>query len=242
VYRTLDYRCIVTTLETLGNRIRERFPESSLGRVSGELLEFARQSGERIDRLRRPYWWLRFGIAMVIVVIIAVTLTAVLLSMEVSRRADNVFTLLQGLDAAVNELILLAIAFYFLFSLEGRLKRREALKGLHQLRSIAHVIDMHQLTKDPEVVVAPAAATPSSPQRTMTPFELCRYLDYCSELLSLISKLAALHVQYLRDPVVLGAVNDVEELTDGLSRKIWQKINIVDRGAAKDAAQAQEAT
>ena len=139
--------------------------------------------------------------------------------------------LLQGVDAAVNLLVLLSIALFFLVTLEGRFKRRNALRALHQLRSIAHVIDMHQLTKDPDILLAPAASTPSSPQRSMTRFELSRYLDYCSELLSLISKLAALHVQYLRDPVVLDAVNDVEELTDGLSRKIWQKINILDRAA-----------
>ena len=43
----------------------------------------------------------------------------------------------------------------FLFSLEGRLKRRTALRMLHRLRSIAHVVDMHQLTKDPENVLRP---------------------------------------------------------------------------------------
>ena len=30
--------------------------------------------------------------------------------------------------------------------------------------------------------------TPSSPLRRMTPFELTRYLDYCSEMLAIISK------------------------------------------------------
>ena len=240
MYRHLNHQHIVTTLGALGSRIGERFPGSGLSRVSGELLDVANECGARIDWLRRPHWPLRAGIAVVVLAIVAIAVAAVRM-VRVSTEADNVFNLLQGLDAAVNELILLAIAFYFLFSLEGRLKRREALRSLHQLRSIAHVIDMHQLTKDPEAVLGPAASTPSSPQRTMTRSDLCRYLDYCSELLSLISKLAALHVQYLRDPVVLGAVNDVEELTDGLSRKIWQKINILDRGAAKDGPEGQGA-
>ena len=48
-------------------------------------------------------------------------------------------------------------------------------------------------------------------------------------MLSLIGKLAALYVQKFDDPVALGAVNEVEELTTGLSRKIWQKIMILDR-------------
>jgi hypothetical protein len=61
----------------------------------------------------------------------------------------------------------------------------------------------------------------------LTSVELARYLDYCSELLALVSKLAALHAQHLRDPVVLNAVNDVEELAAGLSQKIWQKIIVL---------------
>jgi hypothetical protein len=62
----------------------------------------------------------------------------------------------------------------------------------------------------------------------MTPFELNRYLDYCSESLALISKIAALYVQDFQDPVLLDAVDDVEDLTAGFSRKIWQKITILE--------------
>ena len=58
----------------------------------------------------------------------------------------------------------------------------------------------------------------------MTAFQLTRYLDYCSELLSIVGKLAALYAQSLPDSVVVAAVNDIETLTTGLSRKIWQKI------------------
>lgn len=68
---------------------------------------------------------------------------------------------------------------------------------------------------------------PSSPKRNLSAPELTRYLDYCSEMLSLIGKLAAMYVQKFDDPVALDAVNDVEELTTGLSRKIWQKIMIL---------------
>ena len=34
----------------------------------------------------------------------------------------------------------------------------------------------------------------------MSEFELMRYLDYCSEMLSLTGKLAALYMQNMRDP------------------------------------------
>ena len=88
---------------------------------------------------------------------------------------------------------------------------------------------MHQLTKHPERVAGGGPDTPSSPKRQLTPFELTRYLDYCSEMLALLSKLAALRTQNFSDPVTLEAVNDVENLTQGLARTIWQKIMILDR-------------
>jgi hypothetical protein len=91
---------------------------------------------------------------------------------------------------------------------------------------------MHQLTKDPSVVLGGGPATQSSPTRGMNRFELSRYLDYCSEMLSLTSKLAALYAQNLPDPVILEAVNEVERLTTNLSNKIWQKITILDTHGA----------
>jgi hypothetical protein len=227
VYRELNGAQIVATLERLGKRISERFPDSGLNRVSQELLLVARESGERIQRLCRPWWSIRIGIVVIILVMSALVVLTTL-SVRISMRVENIADLLQGLDAGVNEIILLSVALFFLASMEGRFKRRETLRALHQLRSIAHVIDMHQLTKDPEAILSPKMATASSPQRTLTRFELSRYLDYCSELLSLTSKLAALYVQYVRDPVVLNAVNDVETLADGLSQKIWQKILVLD--------------
>jgi poly-beta-hydroxyalkanoate depolymerase len=63
----------------------------------------------------------------------------------------------------------------------------------------------------------------------MSAYELTRYLDYCSEMLSLAGKVAALYAQNFPDAVVLAAVNEVETLTTGLSRKIWQKIMILNK-------------
>src|SRR5262249_6153933 len=116
-----------------------------------------------------------------------------------------------------------------------------SLRDLHVFRSIAHVIDMHQLTKDPSIALASEHATASSPQRTMTPFELTRYLDYCGEMLSLTSKLAAVYAQNLPDPVVVDAVYDIESLTTNLSQKIWQKITLVDSSEGRSVLAASQA-
>ena len=140
----------------------------------------------------------------------------------VTDKADEVITVLEAL---INDVVLLSLGLFFLISIETRIKRKRTLAAIHELRSIAHVIDMHQLTKDP--AAGPRGDTASSPKRTENRYELKRYLDYCSELLALTGKLAALYVQEFNDDVAVAAVNEVENLTTGLARKVWQKIMIL---------------
>jgi hypothetical protein len=93
---------------------------------------------------------------------------------------------------------------------------------------MAHIVDLHQLTKDPEAVREPGPDAAHAPAGSLPRFELARYLDYCSELLSVMGKVAALYVQGFPDTVALQAVDDIEDLTTSLSRKIWQKIMILE--------------
>ena len=227
MYRALDPAAIIKTSEALSNRIAERFPESGLSRVSLELVALAQESSHRIARLQRPYWPIRIAVLLALVAILGAT-SGLLLSMPLRTPVAGLAELLQALEAAVQDLVFLGISIFFLFTVEGRFKRRTALRALHELRSIAHVIDMHQLTKDPEQLISPAMATATSQRREMTRFGLARYLDYCSEMLSITNKVAALYVQYLDDAVVLSSVNSIQNLATGLSAKIWQKINILD--------------
>lgn len=46
-------------------------------------------------------------------------------------------------------------------------------------------------------------------------------------MLSPVSKTAFLYVQDYHDPVAAEAVNDLEDLTSGLSGKMWQKITML---------------
>lgn len=140
------------------------------------------------------------------------------------------------MEAGINDVVLIGAAIFFLLSAEIRYKRQRALKALHELRSIAHVIDMHQLTKDPHRIIAKSeyARTGLSPKMEMTRFELRRYLDYCSEMLSLTGKVAAVYVQEFDDGVAMASASELETLTTGLSRKIWQKITILHTVEAED--------
>ncbi len=226
MYRSLDSEKILETIETLSRRIHERFPVSGLGRVCQELLKIAGESQKRSEWIGKPQKSLRL-ITGVLVAVMVAALLFVMANASWPRNGFDLVLLVQVSEAGLNVFLLLSAAILFLVTVETRIKRRRALKAIHELRALAHVIDMHQLTKDPERLLARSFKTPSSPKQTLSQFELGRYLDYSSEMLSLVGKLAALYVQRFDDPVALAAVNEVEDLTTGLSRKIWQKIMII---------------
>jgi hypothetical protein len=134
-------------------------------------------------------------------------------------------------EAGLNEAVLIGAGMIFLTTLESRRKRKRVISAVNRLRSIAHIIDAHQLTKDPAGISSINLSTPHSPQRDLTEFNLCRYLDYCSEMLSLVSKIGFLYVQNFDDAAANNAVNELDNLANGLSRKIWQKIMIIQLSA-----------
>ena len=227
-YRELDLAHILQTAERLKLRISERFPNSGLSKVGDELITLGSEVSSAVEYLRRPNYAIRIPVGIAILFMLGLA-GMVVATVQVPTEMGGLGDVVQLIDAGVNDIVFLGIAIYFLLSVETRLKRKRALKLIHSLRSVAHVVDMHQLTKDPERLTSAATDTASSPDRTMTPAQLGRYLDYCSELLSMTSKYAALLVQHFSDEVVLGAVNEIETLATGLSGKIWQKIRLIDR-------------
>jgi hypothetical protein len=230
-YQTLNVACIVETLHRLEHRIGERFPGSSLAAVCRELIGMAETVQQRSIAIASPHYLLRGAVFLVIAAGLA-GLLLVAFKINVQVGTVEIFTVFQGVEAAMNIVVLSGAMLFFLISLETRIKRQRSLADLHHFRSIAHVIDMHQLTKDPSTILGGGAPTASSPKRTMSRFELTRYLNYCSEMLSLTNKLAALYAQHLPDAVIIDAVNDIEDLTTNLCNKIWQKITIVDTARA----------
>ncbi len=115
--------------------------------------------------------------------------------------------------------------------LHGRIEARfpgRNLRRLHRLRSLAHVIDMHQLTKDPERLRPSFRPTTQTVDVDLDADDLAAYLDYCTELLSLVAKSAALCAEESTDSVVLDTVSTIESVTGGMQTKIWQKIATLD--------------
>jgi hypothetical protein len=228
VFRRLDSVHLVRTSRQLRRRIDERFPGSGLGRVAAELETVTSEAAALAERIAQPNWLVR-GLVFLGLLFIFGLVSAAAYQLRLQRGTQGWSDFLQGIEALVNDLIFAGIAAYFLLGLELRRKRKHVLSALHTLRSLAHIVDMHQLTKDPERLLSKGPRTESSPERTMTPFELNRYLDYASEMLAIMGKVAALYVQDFDDAVALNAASDVQDLTVNLSRAIWQKIVILAR-------------
>jgi hypothetical protein len=222
----LEYHKIILTLERLERRISDRFPDSGLREVINDFLVIARDSKKNIEWISKPHLFLRFLSFFVIFIALGgiyYSLTQIDFKVDLQTLSNLVTTS----EALFNELVLIGAAIFFMITIETRVKRHKASKFLNELRVIAHVIDMHQLTKDPGLHDDIGKSTENSPKRNLNPFELHRYLDYCSEALSLIGKVAALYAQSLPNEVVVRTVNEIEDLSTGLSRKIWQKLIIL---------------
>jgi hypothetical protein len=226
-YRRLDAAHLVSSLTQLDARIRDRFPNAGLARVCQDLTMIARENSSRAAAIGKRDWWLWAAITTLLALCAAGLVQLLRLVDFTKTSPDSVYTLVQGIDALIHLVFVTGGLVFFFVTAEDRLKRRRALRALNELRSIIHVIDMHQLTKEPASILSGGLPTEHSPKRTLTPFELGRYLDYCSEMLSLVAKIAVLYAQSQPDPVIVDAVSDIERLTTNLSQKIWQKIMLV---------------
>jgi hypothetical protein len=235
-YGTLRADQIVSTAERLGRRIEERFPASGLRGVADALTDVARQAIQRSERIRRPFYLMRL-LALVLICGLLGVLGALAIHVKGIQADDELFQFehfVQTLEAGLGCVVFIGAAVVYIGSLERRWKRERLLSAMRELRALAHIVDMHQLTKDPESTHQ-GRPTASSPKRTLSTFELGRYLDYCSELLSLTSKVGAIYVQEFPDPIAIDAADQLARLTNDLSRTIWQKIMILDRAVEPHA-------
>ena len=263
--------------------------------MGGELIalvdEVVEGGGISRRRIRSARLLSRLGVLVVLLVFgTAIALAAA--SLWSNPDALGPVDWLPLLETVVNDLVFAGIAIFFLLAVPQRMERARVLRVLHRLRSLAHVIDMHQLVKVPERLptarpeaggttspahprgpgagsargggaasseaavgdahgrgagpsgddVPPvaadgtdAASSPTTDERGgelwMTRSEMTQYLDYCTEMLSLVGKTAALFAEDTTDGDVLDAVEGIETLTSDMARKVWQKIAIIQEQA-----------
>ncbi len=248
VLEKLDPDEILRTARRLRQRLSERVPAAGLLGVADQLVELASRARATCKELARPNWKLRITVIAVVALLVVASVAAAVIGVTSAdaRQGISWAELVQVAEAGANDRVLLGAAIYFFVSFETRFKRGKVVKALHQLRTLAHLIDAHQLTKTPEVIGHDDLRTSSSPERRLDAFQLGRYLDYCTEMLSLTGKIAALYGDGFDDSESLEAVNEIEELTVGLQSKIWQKVILLQAispaayGAREPVAQSAE--
>ncbi len=214
------------TCRILGLRIKDRFPEARLNVTCKKLIEISEDINKTSAWIKKPNYYIRLS-AWFCAIILLGFIVPPYIKLKVTLDNINIADFFQMIDSSFNVIVVVGGLGFYLMSNEIKQKRRRVVTALNKLKCLAHIIDAHQLTKDPSS--ATAIRTANSPDRKLSDYELGRYLDYCSEMLSLIGKIAFLYIQDFNDPVANDQVNDLEALTTGLSQKIWQKIVSINR-------------
>ena len=227
---SLDHSRLVDLLRDQRKALEKRFPGRGLCEVASLVEDTFLRAPGITDRILKPNYLIR-GLVLVLALLMLATVIFGLIELKFS--VDDGWSVLEGIEAGISTVVYSGIAIVFLISIELRQRRQMTLEALQELRALAHVLDMHQMNKDPEYYMFPDEFEPGSSTSNLTPAELERYLDYTADLLSLLGKLAAWYAQKVNDPEIVLAINELEQLTGDMTRKIWQKISIINSIALK---------
>lgn len=240
MFERLQADKILATVRRLHARILQHFPEAGLTQVAAEFASLAEASPERIALLYRRNLALR---ALIVVLLAAIVGVAALFmttwfadrehSLEVARDVGG---LIQAIESVLGAAFFLSAAIVSIVTLEKRHIRVRVVRAMQELRAMAHIVDLHQLQKDPELFVIERGPGEAREHAELSIGEMTRYLDFCTELLSLLGNVAVLYAQPSHDPTVHAAADDVQQLSGNLANKIWQKIMILDRIAERSGA------
>lgn len=228
-YQRLDEQAVKATVDRLQSRIQAKFPDRNLGKVAGEV---SSAIDELLIRPRSRWYGAVLVLSRVLIGVVLLATIYALVLLLVQAGADHdvpaAWEWASIIEATINDIVFAGVAIFFLWHVPHRLQRAHFLRSLHKLRSLAHVIDMHQLTKDPDRLSKGFRRTSQTLDVGINDVhQLWAYLDYCSELLSLVGKAAALFADRTDDNTVLATIEGIENLTTGMSRKIWQKISLI---------------
>ena len=173
----LDAGKIIETAKNLADEIKLRLPGTNLAGLAEELAGLAVATEERARRARRPFLAIRAFSALAISLVL---LGLWYLARHIHARwefgtINNVFN---ALNTGFNLLVLLAGALWFCVTFEARIKRKEALGFIEELREFAHVIDVTQLyytptstdpAREPVPAIRPSTRPISSTARRCSP-------------------------------------------------------------------------
>ena len=125
----LDSDSVLTTVRKLRERIYDRFPESGLHGQAKELERIGERAKGRIAWITRPNWLLRIFAFSIIALLVTVVVMIIVSARPEFDASWDIERVIELMEAAINDLVLIGLAIFFLLSIEARVKRRRALNA-----------------------------------------------------------------------------------------------------------------
>ena len=224
----LNPKKLCKTIHSLEVIVAEKFPERSFRKTILELSKVAKEAKELSYKLSGKHvvaWTII--IAAPIVLLCAISYLFIVYAHFSSDEAQTgILEYSDTLDLFVNLIVLSVMGSYALFRQYRLRRRKRAMQILHKLRSIAHVIDLTQHGKNYQFIVD---TQDHKSDKYISLDDCIQYLTYSSQALSLTSKVAAILIEDYNDNTVIASVCEIESLCTGISLKIWQKIETLQR-------------
>jgi hypothetical protein len=203
---------IIETAKNLADDINARLPGSTLAGLAQELAKLAVATEERALRARRPFIVIRIFSALLIGVVL-VGLWYVARHIHATWDFNTVNSAFDALNAGFNLLVLLAGGLWFCATIEARIKRKEALGFIEELREFAHVIDVTQVYYTPNLYHYGHEGRSGKLAIDET------YLLYSTQMLAVIGNLVPLYTRDAAGDSILRAASEVEMLAIAISTK-----------------------
>ncbi len=223
----LDASRVAETARNLADDINSRLAGSSLAGLATELAGIADATEERGQQARRPILAIRILSALAIGLAV-LGVWALVRHVHARWEFGTVGELFVALNAGFSLLVVLVGALGFFITLEARIKRREALQFIEELREFVHVIDVTQLYYTPDLYRTRHAFTANRLMIDET------YLLYCTQMLAVISNLAPLYTRGATGDSILRAASEVEMLAIAITTKHLTKAEAV-RGMQRES-------
>jgi hypothetical protein len=231
----LTHEYVGKTAERLVERIHSRFGDDDLTNIARQVLDVATMSERRIARALRVGFFIRL-LTWPVVIAVGIGIAAWIKSLHLAIQVNDAGDLAQSLDSVLQLMLVVGAGGWFLLSIGTKVQRRSLFKALQELHALAQIIDLVQLDKDPDRLhFSSEQRTAKSPTlgKANTAFLLSRYLDYCSELLSVLGKISCLYRERVSDEAVLSRLGDFERLANQLRSSIGSKMVLITHSQSK---------
>ncbi len=221
----LDPAKIIETAKKLAGDINLRLPGSNLGVLAQELAVLAVATEERGRQARRPFLVIR-ALSALVISLVLIGLWYLARHIHARWEFGTINNVFDALNTGFNLLVLLAGGLWFCVTLEARIKRKEALGFIEELREFAHVIDVTQLYYTSDLYRSGQENHHGNPAIDET------YLLHCTQMLGVISNLAPLYMRGATGDSILRAASEVQLLAMAITTKHLAKAEAV-RGMKK---------